>query len=63
VFPGSFREEREPHRQGDLAGMQASLCVESHLRELLEQSFEIAVVMDATAAPGTPRSAMATGRR
>jgi hypothetical protein len=43
--------------------MQASLCVESHLRELLEQSFEIAVVMDATAAPGTPRSAMATGRR
>lgn len=34
--------------------MQASLCVESHLRELLEQSLEIAVVKDATAAPRHP---------
>ncbi len=33
-----------------LAGMSANLCVESHLRELLEQGFEVAVVKDATAA-------------
>jgi nicotinamidase-related amidase len=37
-----------------LAGMLANLCVESHLRELLEQGFEIAVVKDATAAPRHP---------
>ncbi|HEY2761933.1 MAG TPA: isochorismatase family protein, partial [Pirellulales bacterium] len=38
-----------------LAGMLANLCVESHLRELLEQGFEIAVVKDATAAPRHPQ--------
>jgi nicotinamidase-related amidase len=32
-----------------LAGMSANLCVEAHLRELLEQGFEVAVVKDATA--------------
>jgi nicotinamidase-related amidase len=37
-----------------LAGMMANLCVESHLRELLEQGFEIAVVKDATAGPRHP---------
>jgi nicotinamidase-related amidase len=37
-----------------LAGMSANLCVESHLRELLEQGFEVAVVKDATAAAQTP---------
>jgi isochorismate hydrolase len=37
-----------------LAGMLANLCVESHLRELLEQGFEVAVVEDATAAAQTP---------
>ena len=37
-----------------LAGMSANLCVESHLRELLEQGFEVAVVKDATAAAKTP---------
>ncbi len=37
-----------------LAGMSANLCVESHLRELLEQGFEIAVVKDATAAAKIP---------
>ncbi|MCU7884497.1 MAG: cysteine hydrolase, partial [Candidatus Thiodiazotropha sp. (ex Lucinoma annulata)] len=31
-------------------GMSANLCTESHLRELLEQGFEVAVVSDATAA-------------
>ena len=37
-----------------LAGMSANLCVESHLRELLEQGFEIAVVTDGTAAAIVP---------
>ncbi len=37
-----------------LAGMIANLCVESHLRELLEQGFEVAVVKDATAGPRHP---------
>jgi nicotinamidase-related amidase len=37
-----------------LAGLLANLCVESHLRELLEQGFEVAVVKDATAAPRHP---------
>ena len=32
-----------------LAGMSANLCVESHMRELLEQGFEVEVVKDATA--------------
>lgn len=34
-----------------LAGMLARLCVESHLRELPEPGFGVAVVKDATAAP------------
>jgi nicotinamidase-related amidase len=37
-----------------LAGMAANLCVESHLRELLEQGFEVLVVRDATAGPRAP---------
>ncbi len=37
-----------------LAGMSANLCVESHLRELLEQGFEVAVVSDGTAAALLP---------
>ena len=37
-----------------LAGMLANLCVESHLRELLEQGFEVLVVKDATAGPRHP---------
>jgi len=37
-----------------LAGMSANLCVESHLRELLERGFEVAVVKDATAAAIVP---------
>ncbi len=37
-----------------LAGMSANLCVESHLRELLEQGFEVAVVSDGTAAAQIP---------
>ena len=38
-----------------LGGMLANLCVESHLRELVEQGFEVAVVKDATAAPNHPQ--------
>jgi len=37
-----------------LGGMSANLCVESHMRELLEQGFEVAVVKDATAAAIVP---------
>ncbi|CAN5633699.1 cysteine hydrolase [soil metagenome] len=38
-----------------LGGMLANMCVESHLRELLEQGFEVAVVKDATAGPRHPK--------
>jgi Isochorismatase family len=37
-----------------LGGMLANMCVESHLRELLERGFEVAVAKDATAAPKHP---------
>ena len=37
-----------------LGGMSANLCVESHLRELLETGFDVTVVKDATAAAITP---------
>ncbi len=37
-----------------LAGMSANLCVEAHMRELMEQGFEVAVVTDATAAAKVP---------
>ena len=37
-----------------LAGMSANLCVESHLRDLLEHGFDVTVVSDATAAAQHP---------
>jgi nicotinamidase-related amidase len=37
-----------------LAGMSGNLCVESHLRELLEEGYEVAVVGDATASAIIP---------
>ena len=37
-----------------LAGMSANLCTESHMRELIENGFEVAVVKDATAAARLP---------
>ena len=37
-----------------LGGMLANMCVESHLRDLLEQGFEVIVAKDATAAPRHP---------
>ena len=36
-----------------LAGMSSNLCVESHMRELIEQGFEVMVVTDATGAAVT----------
>ena len=33
-----------------LAGVSANLCTGSHMRKLLEQGFEVAVLADATAA-------------
>jgi nicotinamidase-related amidase len=35
-------------------GMLANMCVEAHVRELLEQGFEVGVVADATAAASHP---------
>jgi nicotinamidase-related amidase len=37
-----------------LGGMLANICVESHLRDLLEQGFEVSIVKDATAGPRHP---------
>ena len=37
-----------------LGGMSANLCVEAHLREFLEQGFEVGVVRDVTAAARVP---------
>jgi nicotinamidase-related amidase len=37
-----------------LAGMSANLCVEAHMRELIEQGVEVTVVRDATAGPWHP---------
>jgi nicotinamidase-related amidase/YHS domain-containing protein len=37
-----------------LAGMSANLCVESHMRDLIEDGFEVVVVSDATAAAKLP---------
>ncbi|SHG78513.1 isochorismatase family protein [Ferrimonas marina] len=37
-----------------LAGMSANLCTESHMREFMEQGFEVMVVKDASAAAQLP---------
>ncbi len=37
-----------------LCGMSANLCTEAHLREMLEQGFEVTVIQDATAAAILP---------
>ena len=37
-----------------LAGMSANLCVEGHMRELIEQGFVVTIVSDATAGGKTP---------
>src|SRR5262245_4006028 len=46
-----------------LGGMLANMCVESHLRELLEQGFEVAVVKTLRRHPSTRNGAMAIRRR
>ncbi|MDU3086046.1 MAG: isochorismatase family protein, partial [Streptococcus mitis] len=35
-----------------LAGMNANLCVDSHMRELIELGYNVIVVNDAVGAPG-----------
>ncbi|NME69851.1 cysteine hydrolase [Flammeovirga aprica] len=37
-----------------LCGMSGNLCVESHMRELIEDGFEVAVIGDATASAQVP---------
>lgn len=37
-----------------VVGMLSNMCVESHVREFLEQGFEVGVVRDAIAAPKLP---------
>ena len=47
-----------------LAGMSANLCTESHMREFMEQGFEVQIVSDGTAAavlPGLDGYAAAMG--
>jgi nicotinamidase-related amidase len=50
----SFQLRKHKVDQVILAGMSANLCCESHLRELMEQGFEVGVVKDATAAAMLP---------
>lgn len=50
----SFQLRKQGVSQIVLAGMLANMCVESHLREFLEEGFEVAVVRDAVAAPKLP---------
>lgn len=38
-----------------LGGMSANLCVEAHMRELLEDGFEVAIAKDATAGAQLPK--------
>lgn len=35
-----------------LGGMNSNICVESHMRDLVEQGFEVYIAKDATGAPG-----------
>jgi nicotinamidase-related amidase len=49
-----FQLRKKHITQVILAGMAANFCVESHLRDLVEHGFEVAVVRDATAAAKTP---------
>jgi nicotinamidase-related amidase len=38
-----------------LAGMSANLCVEAHMRDLIEDGFEVAIAKDATAGAILPK--------
>lgn len=46
-----------------LGGMLANLCVESHMRDFIEQGFQVAVVTDAVAAPNHPEWETGMSRR
>lgn len=50
----TFQLRKQGVSQIILAGMLSNICVESHLREFLEEGFEVAVVRDAVAAPILP---------
>ena len=49
-----MRDTAQPHLANQRHRRSANLCVESHLRDLVEQGFEVAVVKDATAAANHP---------
>ena len=49
-----FQLRKQRIDQVILAGMAANYCVESHLRDLVEKGFEVAVARDATAASKIP---------
>jgi nicotinamidase-related amidase len=50
----SFQLRKQHIDQVIVVGMLANMCVESHVREFLEEGFEVAVVRDAIAAPKLP---------
>ena len=59
IIPVTFKRSLKQLRKRGvnkviLASMSANLCVEAHLRELIEQGFEVAVVKDATAGARHP---------
>ncbi|WP_442679229.1 cysteine hydrolase family protein [Sphingomonas sp. ASY06-1R] len=50
----AFQLRKQRIDQVIIVGMLANMCVESHVRQLLEEGFEVAVVRDAIAAPKLP---------
>jgi PAS domain S-box-containing protein len=50
----SIGREGKRHGNRGLGGMLANMCVESRLRQLMEQGFEVAVAKDAAVAPKHP---------
>lgn len=51
----AFQLRKRGVRNVILAGMLANVCVETHMRQLIEEGFEVAVVRDATAGPRHPQ--------
>jgi nicotinamidase-related amidase len=50
----SFQLRKQHIDQVIVVGMLSNMCVESHVRQFLEEGFEVAVVRDAIAAPKLP---------
>ncbi|WP_420138922.1 isochorismatase family cysteine hydrolase [Sphingomonas sp.] len=50
----AFQLRKQRVDQVIIVGMLANMCVESHVRQFLEEGFEVAVVRDAIAAPKLP---------